>query len=286
MHAEGHPVRVVLITLDHHLERAVSTASAQLAKRLPGSSIVLHAASDWAASPELLAACREDIARGDIIIATMLFMEPHIEAVRDALEARRDSCDAMVGCMSAGEIIRLTKLGRFDMTARETGMIAMLKKLRGSSDKSKSSGAHQIALLKRIPRILRFVPGKAQDVRAYFMAMQYWLAASDDNILALAVYLIDRYAQGDRKALKGALAPAPPVDYPETGIYHPDLPERIETDVRALSLDPKARGTVGLVLMRSYVLSRDTGHYDGAIRALEAQGLNVVPVFATGLDAR
>ncbi len=38
--------------------------------------------------------------------------------------------------------------------------------------------------------------------------------------------------------------------------------------------------------MRSYVLSSNARHYDGAIAALEAQGLRVIPAFASGLDQR
>jgi cobalamin biosynthesis Mg chelatase CobN len=48
----------------------------------------------------------------------------------------------------------------------------------------------------------------------------------------------------------------------------------------------RARGTVGLLLLRSYLLAGNAGHYDGVITALEARGLRVLPVFATGLDAR
>jgi magnesium chelatase subunit H len=40
------------------------------------------------------------------------------------------------------------------------------------------------------------------------------------------------------------------------------------------------------MVMRSYVLAGNTGHYDGVIRALEARGLKVIPAFASGLDAR
>ena len=47
-----------------------------------------------------------------------------------------------------------------------------------------------------------------------------------------------------------------------------------------------SRGTVGLLLMRSYLLAGNSGHYDGVIAALEARGLSVIPAFATGLDAR
>ena len=50
---------------------------------------------------------------------------------------------------------------------------------------------------------------------------------------------------------------------------------------------PKAAtATVGLLMMRSYVLSGDTAHYDAVIRALEARGLHVLPAFAGGLDGR
>ncbi|MEO0872409.1 MAG: cobaltochelatase subunit CobN, partial [Pseudomonadota bacterium] len=35
-----------------------------------------------------------------------------------------------------------------------------------------------------------------------------------------------------------------------------------------------------------YLLGNDAAHYDGAIAAFEAEGLKVVPVFASGLDAR
>ncbi len=38
--------------------------------------------------------------------------------------------------------------------------------------------------------------------------------------------------------------------------------------------------------MRSYILASNTAHYDAVIAALEARGLAVIPVFASGLDAR
>jgi magnesium chelatase subunit H len=40
-------------------------------------------------------------------------------------------------------------------------------------------------------------------------------------------------------------------------------------------------------LLRSYILSGDTGHYNGVIRVAWTQrGFNVVPVFCSGLDMR
>jgi magnesium chelatase subunit H len=42
-------------------------------------------------------------------------------------------------------------------------------------------------------------------VRAYFLTLQYWLAGSDDNVANLVRSLVNRYADGPRKGLRGTL---------------------------------------------------------------------------------
>ena len=37
-------------------------------------------------------------------------------------------------------------------------------------------------MLRRLPKILKYIPGKAQDLRAWFLVMQYWLGGTDENI--------------------------------------------------------------------------------------------------------
>ncbi len=285
--AEAVPIRVVIVTLDGHLAGAVERARALLVRQLPGLELSLHVAADWRSDPEALERCRADIEQGDIVIAHMLFMEEHIEPVMPWLERRRDACDAMIGCMSAESVVKLTRMGRFKMETSEYGLIARLKKLRGTKKKNASTGARQMAMLRRIPQLLRFVPGTAQDIRAYFLTMQYWLAGSHINAANMVRFLIDRYADGPRRVLRGKLKPKSPVEYPEVGVYHPRLEGGIGSEATALPEPPDgARGTVGLLVMRSYVLAGSTAHYDGVIDALEARGLRVVPIFASGLDAR
>jgi magnesium chelatase subunit H len=277
---------VVVVTLDRHLNGVFERAAADLAHQIPGLSVGLHAATDWAEDPEALARCVEDIGKGDIIVSTMLFMEDHVRAVLPALEARREQCDAMIGVMSAGEIIRLTKLGPLRMDGSDKGPLAMLKRLRGSKAK-KSSGAGQMAMLRRLPKLLRFIPGPAQDLRAYFLTMQYWLSGSQDNLSAMVRFLVGRYADGPRRALRGKIEAPAPKDYPEVGLYHPNAVGRIVADLDGLpALATKPGGKVGVLVLRSYVLAEDSGHYDGVIAALEAKGLQAIPAFASGLDAR
>ncbi|BAQ43834.1 MULTISPECIES: magnesium chelatase subunit H [Methylobacterium] len=280
-------LRVVIVTLDNHLAGAVERARRVLAVSAPGLVLGFHAAAEWETDPSAVEACRADIARADIVLSAMLFMDEHVRAVLPALLARRTECDAMVGCLSAAEVVRTTRMNRFAMDGSQRGALDFLKRLRGKSGPggTQGNGARQMALIRQIPRILRFIPGSAQDVRAYFLTLQYWLAGSDENVVNLVRFLAGRYAAGPRTAWRRHLTAAEPLSYPETGLYHPRLAERVTERLDRLPASGKA-GRVGLLLMRSYVLAGNTAHYDGVIAALEARGLSVVPAFASGLDNR
>lgn len=279
-------IRVAIVTMDTHLASATERARAALVRELPGLDLSIHAAAEWSNEPASLERCESDIAQAHIIVCTMLFMEDHFQPVLGALQARRDHCDAMVCCMSAGEVTRLTRLGKFNMDGSQSGALSLLKRLRGGNRKQKgSAGAQQMKMLRRLPQILRFIPGTAQDVRAYFLTLQYWLSGSEENIANMVRFLVNRYAEGARAGLRGRIASSAPAEYPEVGVYHPRIKGHFSDRVDALP-GGGAHGTVGLLLMRSYLLAGNTGHYDGVIAALEARGLRVLPIFSTGLDAR
>jgi len=110
------PIRLVLVTMDTHLNSAARRAQFKLQRAIPGLSLQIHAASEFAGNPELTQKALDDIAAGDIVLATMLFMEDHYLPVFEALKAKRDHCDAMVCAMSAGEVVKLTKIGKLDMS--------------------------------------------------------------------------------------------------------------------------------------------------------------------------
>ena len=286
--------RVVIITLDGHMGGAVAAARDRLSGEIDGLAIGFHAATDWDRDPASLSACLDDIAKADIIFANMLFMEPHITPVLSALQARRDACGAIIGALSSGEVIRLTRAGKLDMGKETGGVLGLLKKLKGSPKKGgQGSGSRQMTMLRRLPKVLRYIPGTAQDLRAYFLVLQYWLGGSDQNLANMIRFLVARYGpQATGAAESGRAAQKPttarePIEYPDIGLYHPRLRGRIATRLDTLPhRGPGREGTVGLLVMRSYVLAGDTAHYDGVIAALEAKGLKVVPAFASGLDSR
>jgi magnesium chelatase subunit H len=283
--ADSTPVRVVVVTMDSHLSGAAARARTLLRRDFPGLELSVHAADEWGTDEAALVRCNADIARGDIVIATMLFLDDHVRAVMPALLTRRNRCDAMICCMSASEVVKLTRIGKFDMSGEALGAIAWLKKLRGNR-KGSPGGKGEMKMLRQLPKLLRFIPGTAQDMRAYFLTLQYWLAGSEQNIVNMIRLLVDRYADGSRRGLRGVAKAAAPVEYADIGVYHPRIKARIVDTPDQVPRLANERGTVGILLLRSYLLAGNSGHYDGVIAAFEAKGLRVIPAFASGLDQR
>lgn len=298
--SSGSSLHMAIVTLDHHLSSACESAALKLAKEMPTLSLTMHAAADWGPKPDTLVSALKAIQEADLLFMSMIFLEDQIQAVKPALDARRAKGKPTLCCMSASELVKLTQLGKLDMSASETGVMAYLKKLKPTSKKNPASaGARQLTMLRRLPQILRFIPGTAQDLRTYFLGMQYWLSGSEDNLINLVRMLVGKYIPADHPARSKVLKPEPPAIYPEVGVYHPSLKgtcpdcskrtkccrmSESAKDLPSPHLQPK--GTVGLLVLRSYVLAGDSAHYDGVISAMEAQGLKVITAFASGLDSR
>lgn len=284
------PIRFVLVTLDAHLAGTLARVRAMLRADLPALQLTVHVAADWPADPSAVEACRRDLATADFIVLTQLFQEEQVNAIAEAVRARRDACDMVAALLCAPELSALSRMGRFAPSSSKDASpwspLGFLRRLRGERTDGQTSGERQMAMLRRVPQLLKWVPGPAQDLRAFLLAMQYWLSGSDTNIANMVRAFVNRYARGARAAYRGSLTVAPPADYPECGVYHPSLPDLgLAEDVRALPGGGTA-GTVGMLVGRSYLLARNTAHIDAAIAALEQRGLRVIAAFAATLDSR
>ncbi len=279
------PYNIAIITLDSHAAGPVARASVNLAQDYPGLNVSVHAAATWAETPEALIEAKKAVAEADMVVANLLFLEEHIQPIMPDLIAVRDRLDGMIGVIADAEIIKLTKLGKLDMSKPASPLMQLLKRLKPKSDDSPvETGEKRMAQLKRLPKLLKMIPGKAQDLRSWFLVMQYWLGGSDDNVEQMVRYLLSKYATSRPDFMGGEAAQ--PIEYPDVALYHPDLPQRITEDPADIPGPAGATLTVGLLMMRSYVLSADTAHYDAVIRAYEAKGVRVLPAFAGGLDGR
>ena len=158
--------------------------------------------------------------------------------------------------------------------------------------------AQYLRYIERMPALLRFVPsaGRLGDLKHYLYLFCYFLQPTPANIRTMLLYALKHYGADERIARAEVELPAP-ASMPAVGIYHPDAPALFATfaayrkwhDARAraqglATLQPER--TIGLLLMRPQIVSGARGAYDGLIRAVEAEGLAVLPVISTFMDNR
>jgi magnesium chelatase subunit H len=181
------------------------------------------------------------------------------------------------------------------------------RQARGNGSKNGQAKGHgraqYLKFANRLPSLLRFVPGAGalRDVKNYLMMFCYFLQPTPANIRSMLLYALKHYVDGE--GLKQIKIP-PPESMPAVAIYHPDAAALFEsygayatwykkrgskfkaqsTKIDLGSLDPKS--TIGLLLMRPQIVSNARKHYDGLIRAIEAEGLSVIPAISTLMDNR
>jgi magnesium chelatase subunit H len=174
----------------------------------------------------------------------------------------------------------------------------MGEQARAHRAKKKRSHTQYLKLVDRLPAILRFIPGagRLRDIKHYLQLFCYFLQPTPTNIRSMVLYAIKQYVPDERVA-KSEIKVPNLERMPAVAIYHPDAPslfesfaayrkwhERRGSRSEQLSLD--ADSTIGLLLMRPQIVSRTRKAYDGLIRAIETEGLAVLPVISTLMDNR
>ena len=143
MPAKAAPYRVAILTLDAHIAGPAAHAEAALRKDFKNIDVTMLTAAEWGGNPQALEQAKKVILDADIVVTVLLFLEEHVQAILPTLQKARENCDAMVCAISASEIVRLTKLGGLDMAKPASGILALLKKLRGKTGSKQASGEKQ-----------------------------------------------------------------------------------------------------------------------------------------------
>jgi magnesium chelatase subunit H len=188
-----------------------------------------------------------------------------------------------------------SKSGRAKKLARSVGAW-MGEQARAHREKRSRSHTTYLKLVDHMPRLLKFVPnaGRLRDLKNYLYLFCYFLQPTPANIRSMILYALKEYVPNE--GLAGVKA-QPPETMPAVAIYHPDAPALFETyeayrkwyekrASKAQGLKLEAQQTIGLLLMRPQIISKTRKHYDGLIRAIEAEGLAVLPAISTFMDNR
>jgi len=195
------------------------------------------------------------------------------------------------------QVMRMNKIGSFTMASMGQSKSVLGDFMKKNKPSGTSFQDSMLKLVRTLPKVLKFLPGdKAKDARSFMMSLQYWLGGSPENIEALLLNLANNYVEPIRAA--GSLSELEikqPEVIPDKGIWHPMAPRVFENveeyrewlvneHAPAIGVDPLAAPTVGLVLQKSHINTKDDAHYVSLIMELEAQGALVVPTYTGALD--
>lgn len=214
--------------------------------------------------------------------------------VIEVLTPERDRLDAVLIFPSMPEVMRLNKVGSFSMNSlgQSKSVIGeFMKKKKKENGSSFEEG--MLKLLRTLPKVLKYLPSdKAKDARSFMMSFQYWLGGSPENLESMLLMLAKEFVVG---ADISSNAIAEPVLIPDKGIWHPlgsrvfETPEDYskwydQVHCPAAGINAKTAVTIGLILQKSHINTKDECHYIAMISELEARGAKVICIYSGGLD--
>jgi magnesium chelatase subunit H len=151
-------------------------------------------------------------------------------------------------------------------------------------------------LMKLMQTMMRFMPAKARDFKSWMQVNIYWNQPLAQNIASMFKFILREY-------FNQPLDVPPVIEVPMMGLYHPAA-EGFFKDIRAYQDWQKKRGQhrkagaagaarnghaprasyrVALLFFRKHLM-QEREYIDDVITALEAAGMDVLPIFVTGVE--
>jgi len=243
---------------------------------------------------------KKDMEDANVFVGSLIFVQELAEKVVEVVAPLRDGLDACLVFPSMPEVMRLNKVGSFTMKnlGQSKSVVADFMKKKKTEDGS-SFEEGMLKLLRTLPKVLKFLPSdKAADARTFMMSFQYWLGGSPENLEAMLLMVGQDYVGPIKESMVGKekVVAVEPVLLPDKGIWHPVAPEIVfETAEKYFDwydnefcpdagIDPKTASTIGLILQKSHINTKDDTHYVSLISELESRGARVVSIYSGGLD--
>lgn len=210
------------------------------------------------------------------------------------LTPNRDRLDAVLIFPSMPEVMRLNKVGTFTMAnlGQSKSVIGeFMKKKKKENGSSFEEG--MLKLLRTLPKVLKYLPSdKAKDARSFMMSFQYWLGGSPENLQSMLLMLAKEFVGGADISDKAIVEP---ILIPDKGVWHPLANKVFEKSedylewynkvhAPAAGINIKKAETVGVILQKSHINTKDECHYVALISELEARGARVICIYSGGLD--
>jgi len=205
---------------------------------------------------------------------------------------------------SALELMSETKVGAFEMKAGGSGgqaagppapVKALLKQFGSGREEDRMTG--YIKFLKIGPKLLKFVPGdRAKDLKTWLTVYSYWSEGAQTNVESMLYTIIDAFGlravgPSASSAAAAPVLPAALVEFPQQGLFHPDLPSTYLSSPREYCAWYEASHPwvtadtprVGILLYRKHVIT-EQGYIPNMIKLMESNGIMPIPMFINGVE--
>jgi len=246
-------------------------------------------------NPSTLAAFKADVEDANIFIGSLIFVQELAEKVVEVVEPLREKLDAVLIFPSMPDVMRLNKVGSFTMAqmGQSKSVVGEFMKQKRKENGASFEGS-MLKLLRTLPKVLKYLPSdKAADARSFMMSFQYWLGGSPENLENMLLMMANTYVYEGQKQITTEISE--PALLPDIGIWHPLAPQVFEDSTEynqwydkehapMLGINPKTAPTVGVILQKSHINTKDECHYTSLIQELEARGCRVICLYSGGLD--
>ncbi|MEN9227168.1 MAG: magnesium chelatase subunit H [Gloeomargarita sp. HHBFW_bins_205] len=221
------------------------------------------------------------IHQADCLFISMINFKDQADWLREQVAQSR--ARVVLAFESMPEVMALNRLGDCTVAGRKGGLPEPVKQVvrllvRGRDEDTLYG---YTKLLKLMPTLLRFLPAKLRDFKNWMQVNLYWNQPLPVNIVNMFRFLLREYFQVPVEV-------QPVVEVPMMGLYHPDAPHFFPDPKRYRQWQrqrprPETPYRVALLAFRKHVL-QERGYIDALIRAMEAAGLEVLPIFVAGVE--
>jgi len=224
----------------------------------------------------------EAIRNADCVFTTLIQFKGQSDWLKEQIE--QSNVRTVFAYESMPEVMQMTRVGNYVVSGDGSGMPDIVKKVAKMLVKGRDEDAlyGYMKLLKIMRTMLPLIPKKAKDFKNWMQVYTYWMHPTAENLASMFNYIMSEYFEVSVKVDKV-------VEVPTMGFYHPEAPDYFK-DLNHYTKwnkkrDKKSKNkhNIGLIFFRKHLL-QEKEYIDNTIRAIEAKGLNVLPVFVMGVE--
>lgn len=299
------PNIVAVVGLEHFNRKVWEDVSSDL---LPDANIEHFTEFDLERqTPE----CAEAIREADCVFVSMINFKDQADWLHTQVEHSR--AKTVFAYESMPEVMALTRVGDYVVANKSKngkggGMPEPVKKVAKLlvNGREEDTLYGYTKLMKLMQTMMRFMPAKARDFKNWMTVNIYWNQPLASNISNMFRFILREYFDQQ-------LEVKPATEVPMMGLYHPDAPgffkdikayrewqrkqgsrfagtgkQESGKATRSALSNPKSKianrkSEAALLFFRKHLV-QERGYIDDAIRALECEGLSVLPIFVAGVE--